>query len=216
MPTLKDTRGYKKCGSLPKGSLFVISAPSGAGKTTLCRELCKRMPRLKHSVSYTTRPKRKGERYKVHYFFVERAKFRKMIEKGEFAEWAVVYGNFYGTAVNNIEALKDSGYDIILDIDIHGAMQMKQKYKDAVYIFILPPSVRILQRRLRERMSDSDDTIKERLAEARDEMRNYMNYDYVIVNDDIKSALLEIESIVRAERAKTERIDCTLIKKLLK
>ncbi|MBI5676384.1 MAG: guanylate kinase [Nitrospirae bacterium] len=202
--------------SSTKGSLFIVSAPSGAGKTTLCKELCKSMPRLKHSVSYTTRLRRKGERDKVHYYFVSRAEFRKMIEKGEFAEWAVVYGNFYGTSIRNIEELKCRGYDIILDIDIHGAMQMKQKYKEAVYVFILPPSIKVLQKRLRDRMSDSDDTIKERLAEARDEMRNYRNYDFVIVNDDIKSALLELESIVRASRARTEKIDQILIGKLLK
>lgn len=202
--------------SIIKGSLFIVSAPSGAGKTTLCKELCKSMPRLKHSVSYTTRTRRKGERDKVHYFFVNRTEFRKMIEKGEFAEWAVVYGNFYGTSIRKIEVLKNKGYDIILDIDIHGAMQMKQKYNDAVYVFILPPSIKVLQKRLRGRMSDSDDTIKERLAEAKDEMRNYRNYDYVIVNDDINSALLELEAIIRAARARTEKIDHTLIGKLLK
>jgi guanylate kinase len=174
------------------------------------------MPRLKHSVSYTTRTRRKGERDKVHYFFVNRTEFRKMIEKGEFAEWAVVYGNFYGTSIRKIEELKNKGYDIILDIDIHGAMQMKQKYNDAVYVFILPPSIKALQKRLRGRMSDSDDTIKERLAEAKDEMRNYRNYDYVIVNDDINSALLELEAIIRAARARTEKIDHALIGKLLK
>ncbi|MEW6714955.1 MAG: guanylate kinase [Nitrospirota bacterium] len=202
--------------SLTKGSLFIVSAPSGAGKTTLCKELCKSMPRLKHSVSYTTRTRRKGERDKVHYFFVNRTEFRKMIEKGEFAEWAVVYGNFYGTSIRKIEELKNKGYDIILDIDIHGAMQMKQKYNDAVYVFILPPSIKVLQKRLRGRMSDSDDTVKERLAEARDEMKNYRNYDYVIVNDDINNALLELEAIIRAARARTEKIDHTLIGKLLK
>jgi len=201
---------------MTKGSLFIVSAPSGAGKTTLCRELCKSMPKLKHSVSYTTRLRRSGERDKVHYFFINRTEFRKMIEKGEFAEWAVVYGNFYGTSIEKIEELKGRGYDIILDIDIHGAMQMKQKYKDAVYVFILPPSIKVLQKRLRDRMSDSDDTIKERLAEARDEMRNYKNYDYVILNDDIKTALLELESIVRAARARTEKIDHTLTEKLFK
>jgi guanylate kinase len=209
-------KSRQKLASLTKGSLFIVSAPSGAGKTTLCRELCKSMPKLKHSVSYTTRPRRRGERDKVHYFFVNRTEFRKMIEKGEFAEWAVVYGNFYGTSIKKIEELKSRGYDIILDIDIHGAMQMKQKYKDAVYVFILPPSIKVLQKRLRDRMSDSDDTIKERLAEARDEMKNYKNYDYVIVNDDIKSASSELESIVRAARARTEKIDHTLIGKLFK
>lgn len=209
-------KSRQKGGSSTKGSLFIVSAPSGAGKTTLCKELCKSMPRLKHSVSYTTRPRRRGERDKVHYFFVNRKEFRKMIEKGEFAEWAVVYGNFYGTSMKKIEELKGRGYDIILDIDIHGAMQMKQKYNDAVYVFILPPSIKVLQKRLRDRMSDSDDTLKERLAEARDEMRNYRNYDYVIVNDDIKNALLELESIVRAARARTEKIDHKLTVKLLK
>lgn len=215
MLKLKNKNRQKRASST-KGSLFIVSAPSGAGKTTLCKELCKSMPRLKHSVSYTTRTRRKGERDKVHYFFVDRTEFRKMIEKGEFAEWAVVYGNFYGTSIRKIEELKNKGYDIILDIDIHGAMQMKQKYKDAVYVFILPPSIKVLQKRLRGRMSDSDDTIKERLAEARDEMRNYRNYDYVIVNDDINSALLELEAIIRAARARTEKIDHTLIGKLLK
>ncbi len=211
-----ENKSRQKRVSLTKGSLFIVSAPSGAGKTTLCRELSESMPKLKHSVSYTTRPRRRGERDKVHYFFVNRTKFRKMIEKGEFDEWAVVYGNFYGTSIKKIEELKSRGYDIILDIDIHGAMQMKQKYKDAVYVFILPPSIKVLQKRLRDRMSDSDDTIKERLAEAKDEMRNYKNYDYVILNDDIKSALLELESIVRAARVRTEKIDHTLTGELFK
>jgi len=213
---LKVEKKSRQKRALTKGSLFIVSAPSGAGKTTLCKELCKSIPRLKHSVSYTTRARRKGERDKVHYYFVDRTEFRKMIEKGEFAEWAVVYGNFYGTSSKKIEELKERGYDIILDIDIHGAMQMRQKYKDAVYVFILPPSIKVLQKRLRDRMSDSDDAIKERLAEARDEMRSYGNYDYVIVNDDIKSALLELEAIVIAERARREKIDQTLIGKLLK
>ncbi len=210
-----ENKGRKKRASLTKGTLFIVSAPSGAGKTTLCRELCKTVPKLKHSVSYTTRPRRKGERDKAHYFFINRTEFRKMIEKGEFAEWAVVYGNFYGTSIKKIEELKERGYDIILDIDIHGAMQMKRKYKDAVYVFVLPPSIKALQKRLSGRMSDSDDTIKERFAQAKDEMKGYKNYDYVIVNDDIKSALLELESIVRAARVRTEKIDSTLIKKLL-
>ena len=211
-----ENKNSQKRVPLTKGTLFIVSAPSGAGKTTLCRELCKSMPKLKHSVSYTTRTRRRGERDKIHYFFVNRAEFRKMIEKGEFAEWAVVYGNFYGTSIKKIEELRGKGYDIILDIDIHGAMQMKQKYKDAAYVFILPPSIKVLKERLRDRMSDSDDTIKERLAEAKCEMKNYNNYDYVIVNDDIKSALLELESIVRSARARTEKIDHALIGKLLK
>lgn len=202
--------------TLTKGSLFIVSAPSGAGKTTLCKELCKSMPMLKHSVSYTTRSRRKGERDGVHYYFVDRAEFRKMIGRGELAEWAVVYGNFYGTSIKKMEELMNKGYDIILDIDIHGAMQMKRRHKDAVYIFILPPSTKVLQTRLRGRMSDSDDTIKERLAEAKDEMRNYRNYDYVIVNDDLESALLKLEAIVRAANARTEKIDKKLIEQLIK
>jgi guanylate kinase len=174
------------------------------------------MPMLKHSVSYTTRSRRKGERDGVHYYFVDRAEFRKMIGRGELAEWAVVYGNFYGTSIKKMEELMNKGYDIILDIDIHGAMQMKRRHKDAVYIFILPPSTKVLQTRLRGRMSDSDDTIKERLAEAKDEMRNYRNYDYVIVNDDLESALLKLEAIVRAANARTEKIDKKLIEQLIK
>ncbi len=197
-----------------KGSLFIVSAPSGAGKTTLCKELCKTVRRLKHSVSYTTRPRRKGERNNVHYFFVGQRIFKAMINKKEFAEWAMVHGNLYGTSKKHLEEIINKGYDIILDIDVNGAMQMRREYKDAYYIFILPPSMKTLEKRLSGRKSDSETEIMKRLKKAEDEISSYKNYDYIIINDKFENALSDLGSIVRTARLKTERLDSGVLKKL--
>ncbi len=195
--------------------LFIVSAPSGAGKTALCQELTKIVPGLKHSISYTTRPPRKREINNVHYSFISHAKFKRMIDKGEFAEWAMVHGNLYGTSMKRLEKINKEGYDIILDIDIHGAMQMKRKYKDAVYIFILPPSVKTLRKRLRNRMSESNDEITKRLDKAKDEIANYKNYDYIVINDKFEEALQDIESIIKTAGLRTAKADHGWIKRLL-
>lgn len=196
-----------------KGSLFVVSAPSGTGKTTLCRKLCEIAPRLKYSVSFTTRARRKGERNNVHYTFVSEKRFKDMIKNGEFAEWAVVHGNFYGTSKKRLKELTSKGYDIILDIDVQGAMQLKRKIKDAVYVFILPPSMKVLEKRLRARMSESETEMKGRLRNARNEISGYSNYDYVIINDDFKGAVREFESIITAKRLGVEKFNPLFTKK---
>jgi len=197
-----------------KGRLFIVSAPSGTGKTTLCRKLTASIPKLRFSVSYTTRPKRKGEINNVHYSFVNEKRFKDMIAKGEFAEWAMVHGNLYGTSIKRLKELIGKGYDVILDIDTQGALQMRRLFKDAVYIFLVPPSMKELENRLKGRMSESDEAIKSRLKRAREEIISYKNYDYVVVNDYLKKAIEDVTSIIMAARLKTDRFDSRWIKKL--
>ncbi|MBI5663967.1 MAG: guanylate kinase [Nitrospirae bacterium] len=198
------------------GTLFVISAPSGAGKTTLCRQLLKKNPDIKLSVSYTTRQPRKGERNQIDYTFISKSRFMKMIEKGEFAEWATVHGQLYGTSIKRLKALNRAGYDIILDIDIHGAMQLKKRYENAVYIFILPPSAEVLKERLVNRKTDSKDVIATRLDNAKREIPFYKDYDYIVINDKLDKAYKELESIIISSRLMTSRVDPNRIKKLYK
>jgi len=200
-----------------KGSLFVISAPSGAGKTTLCKKLCESEPLIRHSVSYTTRAPRPGEINDVHYTFVDKGAFQAMIADGEFVEWAEVHGNYYGTSKKRIEELADAGMDVVLDIDVQGARRLKRDLSSAwggcVCIFILPPSMEVLRKRLVERMSDPDEVIGIRLRNAIMEIREYKNYDYVIVNDIMEDAFKELMSIFVAERASVTRIDHEWIQK---
>ncbi|MBI4825876.1 MAG: guanylate kinase [Nitrospirae bacterium] len=199
-----------------KGDIFIVSAPSGAGKTTLCHELLRKLPNLRHSVSYTTRPPRRGEVDKVHYHFVTKKRFMKMIENNEFAEWAMVHGNLYGTAIKKLEESNNKGYDIILDIDIQGAAQMRRRFRDAYYIFILPPSGKALKERLSGRKSDSREEIKKRLERAIDEMASYNKYDYIIINDKLADALKELESIIVSSRLRIKRADLGRINKITK
>ena len=198
-----------------KGNLFVISAPSGAGKTTLCQKLLKKMPDMKLSVSYTTREPRKGEVNDVDYTFVTREKFKKMIDREEFAEWATVHGNLYGTSIKRVKELNSKGYDIILDIDIHGAIQLRKSYEGAVYIFVLPPSMEALEKRLINRRTDSDEIIRNRLNNAKTEISHYENYDYIIINDIIDKAYKELESIVLSAGLRTECADHNWIKQII-
>jgi len=197
------------------GNLFVISAPSGAGKTTLCQKLLKKIPDMKLSVSYTTREPRKGEVNDVDYTFITRDKFKKMIDKGEFAEWATVHGNLYGTSIKRIKELNSKGYDILLDIDIHGAIQFRNSYEGALYIFVLPPSMEALEKRLVNRKTDSDEIIRNRLDIAKVEMSHYENYDYIIINDSIDKAYKELESIVLSAGLRTECADHKWIKQII-
>ncbi len=193
------------------GNLFVVSAPSGAGKTTLCRRLCEVLPDIRHSVSFTTRKIRPGEIDGVHYVFIDEEEFRSMINAGEFLEWATVYGNFYGTPRSKIIESIESGIDVVLDLDVQGARQIKEKYPDSKLIFILPPSMDELLKRLKGRMTDSKEVIRERMKKAKDEIIEYKNYDYVIVNDIFENALEELKSIVIAERSKIQKIDTNWI-----
>ncbi len=196
------------------GTLFVISAPSGAGKTTLCRKLLNNHRELQLSVSYTTRKPRKGEADNVDYTFVDKDTFLAMKEKGEFAEWAMVHGNLYGTSMKRLKELNREGYDIILDIDTRGAMQIKKCYDNAVYIFILPPSLEVLEKRLLQRKTDSADVIARRLDNARAEIAYYKDYDYIVVNDELDRAYGELESIFTASKLRTAHADPEWIKKL--
>jgi guanylate kinase len=195
-----------------KGSIFVVSAPSGAGKTTLCQKLCETVSDIRHSVSFTTRSPRQCEINGVHYTFVDEDEFRVMITEGEFVEWATVHGNFYGTSRKQINSMVNAGIDVILDIDVQGARQIKENFPDCILIFVLPPSMEVLKKRLEGRMSDSKEVIERRLKKAIDEIMEYKKYNYVIVNDVFDYALKELTAIVIAERAKITRIDQNWIK----
>lgn len=196
--------------SRPRGDLFVVSAPSGAGKTTLCRRLLWMVPAIAFSVSYTTRPPRAGEVPGRDYVFVDRDEFRRMADSGEFAEWAEVHGNLYGTSRRTLEEALAGGADILLDIDVQGAKQLRERFSGGIYVFVLPPSMDALQERLGSRKTDSPEVVRRRLAKARDEIRvirDYADYDYVIVNDDFEQALGELEAIVTARRKSSGRVD---------
>ena len=190
-----------------RGELFVVSAPSGAGKTTLCKELAARVPSLKHSISYTTRSPRPGEVHGREYFFVDARYFQSLIERNEFAEWAQVYGQRYGTPRTPLIELMDEGIDVLLEIDVQGARQIKKTFEDAVYVYIFPPSIDALRLRLEQRAGDSTEEIQRRLQKVREEMWSYREYDYIVKNDDMTKAIKELEAIVLAERTKTKRVD---------
>jgi guanylate kinase len=190
-----------------RGILFVVSAPSGAGKTSLCKAIAGGVNNLHHSVSYTTRAPRPGEREGRDYFFVDMVAFRAMAEKNQFAEWAEVHGNLYGTSRERLMEVMDQGIDVILDIDAQGAMQVKKRYKDAIFIYILPPSYEILKQRLTERRSDSPDEIRKRLRKAREEIWNYREYYYLIVNDVFQEAQENLRAVIIAERIKMKRMN---------
>jgi guanylate kinase len=190
-----------------RGSLFVVSAPSGAGKTSLCRKLCETLPGVRHSVSYTTRAPRPGEEHDIHYTFVSTDTFKAMADAGEFVEWAEVHGNFYGTSRARIEGVTASGADVILDIDVQGARQIRRVLPDCLLIFILPPSMDALTARLTGRGSDAPEVIERRLKNALGEIREYKNYDYVIINDLFDEALTDLSSIIIAERLRTAKVN---------
>jgi guanylate kinase len=194
-----------------KGILFVVSGPSGAGKTTLYREAASSLPNLKHSVSYTTRRPRPGEVNDRDYTFINRDEFRGMIDRAEFADWAEIHGKLYGTSKKRLEETMDSGIDAILDIDVQGAEQLKKKYKGGVYIFVLPPSLETLGERLQKRMVNSKEEIEKRLKVAAKEIKRYREYDYVIVNNILEDALKELSAIIISKRVSTERVDPQLI-----
>jgi guanylate kinase len=195
-----------------KGILFVVSGPSGAGKTTLYKKAISVLPHLMHSVSYTTRSPRVGEVNGRDYTFINREEFMTMIQKKEFAEWAEIHGELYGTARKRLEEIMNPGVDAILDIDVQGAMQLKEKLPGGVYIFILPPSLEILRERLEQRMANVKEEIEKRLAVALEEMKKYPEYDYVIVNSIFEDAFKELESIIIANRARVEQINSEWIK----
>lgn len=189
-----------------RGLMLVLSSPSGAGKTTLSRQLLGNDSQIQLSVSCTTREKRPGEKEGVDYRFVDTATFRGMIERGDFLEHARVFDHYYGTPRAPVESALDTGRDVLFDIDWQGTQQLKEKGReDLVTVFILPPSARDLERRLITRAQDSPDIVAKRMAKAADEMSHWAEYDYTIINRDIATSLTELKSILTAERLKRER-----------
>lgn len=193
-----------------EGVLFIVSAPSGAGKTSLCRELIDRFGDLRQSVSFTTRQPRDGEIDGSDYHFVEKPVFQQMVAERQLAEWAEVHGNCYGTSLQTLIDAAEQGVDLLLDIDFQGAAQLKQNYRHGVFVFILPPDFAELERRLRGRDTDSDQVIANRLKNAEREISEAGWYDYLVVNDDFQTALEQLSAIVIAERCRSQRNKATL------
>ena len=189
-----------------RGLLFIVSAPSGTGKTTLAERLVQILPNLRMSRSYTSRPARPSERDGVDYNFITRAQFEAMITRGEFLEFADVFGNLYGTSRPDVERMLDSGQDVVLVIDVQGAKQVKQNGIDHTAIFVLPPSFEILERRLRGRSADSEPAMQRRLAAARAESGCYVDYDYVVINDQLEPTVVRLQEIIAAERSRVHRM----------
>jgi guanylate kinase len=181
-----------------RGSIMVISAPSGSGKSTLVQRLLARVPGLRFSVSYTTRAPRRGEKHGREYFFVSRRAFRRMIAARELVEWATVFGHLYGTSRRQVREAQEAGQDILLDIDVQGHRHVRRRLPEAVSIFLLPPSFRELERRLRRRHSDAPEVIARRLDEARQEVRHWREYDYLVVNDRLSKATRALQAVVEA------------------
>lgn len=192
-----------------RGTLFVVSAPSGAGKTTLCREMRLRLHDLAYSVSVTTRAPRPGEIDGSDFHFVSPSEFQAMLDRGELAEWATVHTNLYGTPASPLEGALGDGRDVLLDIDTQGAAQLRARYPEAVLIFIVAPSMGELEQRLRERRSDGEHEIARRLERARHEVTLWRRYDYLIVNRDVKEAMEQLEAIIQAERCRVARLALT-------
>jgi guanylate kinase len=188
-----------------RGNLYIVSAPSGSGKTTLLQHLLRSFDDLKFSVSHTTRPPRQGEKDAVDYYFIDRTTFMRMVDRGEFLEWAEFNGQLYGTTRAFVEEQIGAGRDVILDIDVQGAKQVKNTIRDATAIFILPPSFEELKRRLTDRMLESDDVIRRRLEIAKREILYYRDYDYIIINHILENSIRLLESIIRSGTAKPRR-----------
>lgn len=187
-----------------RGTLFIVAAPSGAGKSSIVNAVLARDPSIRLSISFTSRPPRPGERDGEHYHFVSAAQFQAMIEAGEFFEYALVHGDWKGTARQSVEPALAAGYDVLLEIDWQGARQVRAKVPDAVSVFILPPSRAALEERMRRRGQDSEEVIQRRLAAAREEMSHYAEFDYVIVNEVFDTAVQEMCCIFAASRLRRE------------
>jgi guanylate kinase len=191
---------------MKKGQLFIVSGPSGSGKTTLSKKVIREISDLNFVVSYTTREPRLGEKDGVDYRFISDQEFDDLIASRKLSEWAIVHGHRYGTPVEPIEAAASSGIDLILDIDVQGARNIRAKYSDGVYIFVLPSSLDILRKRLMERKSEGVIEIDARLEDAKKEIQEIENYDYIIVNDYLAEASENLASIIHSERCKKERV----------
>ena len=188
-------------------TVFIISAPSGSGKSTLVARLMASDPDLRFSVSYTTRRRRGTEVAGDSYIYISREEFQRRIDAGEFLEHAEVFGNFYGTHRDVLENAREEGKDLILDIDVQGARQLKKRIPEAVSIFILAPSRDILEQRLRSRSEDSEEVIQRRLREATEEIRNYGQYDYILVNHQVEESVATLRAIIKAERVRRSRME---------
>jgi guanylate kinase len=200
------TGGHGFDGVERRGLMFVLSSPSGAGKTTLSRLLIERMPGLKMSVSATTRAMRPGEVDGRDYLFVDKTRFEAMVKGDELLEWATVFDNSYGTPRAPVEAALSAGQDVLFDIDWQGTQQLREKARaDVVSVFILPPSAGDLEKRLHSRAQDSDAVIRKRMSRASHEMSHWAEYDYIVINYDVDEAFAEVQSILKAERLKRER-----------
>lgn len=202
-----------------RGKLFVVAAPSGAGKTSLVRALMRHMPELRFSISYTTRPKRENEREGHDYHFVDKPTFERMLAAGEFLEHANVYGNFYGTSRAQVESVLAAGQNMLLEIDWQGAQQIARALPERRSIFILPPSREALEARLRGRNTDTDEVIARRLRASIEDLSHWAEFDYVVINDDFDRATAELESIVRGtgEHLRRERPEVKqLVERLLR
>lgn len=187
------------------GLLIVLSGPSGAGKGTLCRELLRQMPQVKYSVSATTRQPRPGEVDGLHYYFRSREEFQTMIEQDQLLEWAEFCGNYYGTPQFAVEQAIQAGNDVILEIEIQGALQVKKRFSQGVFIFIVPPSMDELSQRIHKRGTESEEVIQKRLQTAARELEYVSEYDYVVVNDEIPLAVDKLKSILLAEKCRVKR-----------
>ena len=196
------------------GTLYTISAPSGAGKTSLLKSLVKSMDNIELSVSHTTRPARKGEKEGIDYYFIDQEKFAEMLEKTLFLEHAQVFDNYYGTSQREVFEKLAKGVDVILEIDWQGAQQVRKMHADSVGIFILPPSLETLERRLRKRGKDSDEVIRRRMQKAENEMSHYIEFDYLVINDDFSKALKNLQTIFYSQRL-SHRVQTQKNQKLL-
>ncbi|MBV6495502.1 MAG: guanylate kinase [Acidobacteria bacterium ACB1] len=192
------------------GNLIIVSSPSGGGKGTLIREILQTTPDIMFSVSYTTRAMRGGEQDGREYFFVDVPKFKELIAAGEFLEYAEVHGNLYGTSLSQVKKLTESGKDVLLEVDVQGAKNMLEKVPDAVSIFILPPSFATLETRLRMRATESSGDLQVRLRNSFQEVREFNKFRFVVVNDDLETAVEEMRTIIRAERHRTNRQDAAI------
>jgi guanylate kinase len=184
------------------GRIFVVSGPSGSGKSTLIREVRQKVPDLGYSISHTSRPPRGKEKNGLEYHFVTKENFQKMIDHGDFVEWAEVYQDFYGTSVSSLKSQITLGLDVIMDIDAQGARNIKDHFKDAILIYVLPPSLETLEKRLRERGTDDEKAIRTRLKKAAKEIKNCVSYDYILFNDKLDQAVDEMKSILIAGRCR--------------
>ena len=187
------------------GEIYVISGPSGVGKSALITGLRGMLPDLGYSVSHTTREPRGEEVNGIHYHFVDRDTFKRMIHNGEFVEWAEVYKDFYGTSFFSLQGQTAKDIDMVLDVDVQGARNLREHFKESVLIYVLPPSMEVLERRLRERGTDDDEAIRKRIEKAAQEIRNCVWYDYLIFNGDLEKAVEEAKSIVVSERCRRSR-----------